>query len=152
MLFVLTVCAAVGVHARSAVSQPGSISSISSLRRLRGGLDESSEEPTDALLQATFACNRLYSTVLAEAMSEVSSLRKSIAAGETVPEFGSKADDLLANAAAKFEAETPEGDADVTSLYKDKQEELTDVLTTNLEPVFTSQIALLKEGACAARH
>lgn len=137
---------AAGLSARSALLSAPGAQPLHVLHRLRGGLDDSAEEPSDALLQATFACNRLYTTVLSEAMSEVSALRKSIAAGEAVPEFGAKADEILANAAAKFEAEAPDGDADVSGLYKDKEEELNEVLTSNLEPVFASQIGLLKEG------
>jgi hypothetical protein len=99
------------------------------------------------LLQATFSCNRLYSEVLAEAMAEVAALRKAVSTGEAVPAFGSKADGLLTDAADKFEAATPVGDAEVSALYKSKAEELSDVLVTSLEPIFVQQISLLKEGA-----
>lgn len=111
--------------------------------RLRGGL----EEPSDSLLQATFACNRLHATVLAEAMSEVAALRKTISGGDAVPDLGAKVDALLTDAAQKFAAETPEGDAEVTAIYKDKAEELREVVTASLEPLFLQQIILLKEGA-----
>jgi len=80
-------------------------------------------------------------------MSEVAALRKAIGTGEAVAEFGSKADALLADAAQKFAAETPEGDEEVTGLYKDKAEELREVVTASLEPIFVKQVALLKEGA-----
>ena len=109
---------------------------------LRGG----ASEPSDALLQATFAANRLTSSVLADATGEISALRKRVAGGEAVLTFGAKADELLADALNKFEAETPKGDAEVSALYQSKSEELRLTLMTSLEPVFVQQIVLLKDG------
>ena len=142
----LLVALVAGAAARSSMPRPAVGTSAATLRRLRGGAGE----PSDALLQATFACNRLYARVLAETLSEVATLRKAIGAGEAVPAFGEKADAVLADATAKFEAEMPEGDAEVTGLYKDKAQELSDMITTSLEPLFASQIGLLREGACCS--
>lgn len=74
-------------------------------QRLRGG----AAEVSDDMLQATFACNRLYASVLADASAEVAELRKLTAGGEAVPDFGTKADDLLTEAAEKFASSTPAG-------------------------------------------
>ena len=52
-----------------------------SLMRLSGG---ASNEPSDALLQATYACNQLSAATLADAQGEVAALRKSVAGGEAV--------------------------------------------------------------------
>ena len=134
MKLVIALFASVGAS-RSAVLRPqGAVN----LLRLRGG----AQEPSDTLLQATFACNKLHTTVLAEAQSGVAALRKAISTGEAVPAFGEKSDALLADAVAKFSAEMPEGDAEVTGLYKDKAEELSEVVTMGLEPLFTAQISL----------
>ena len=114
----------------------------SALLSLRGGA-----EPSDAVLQATYACNQLCASVLADAQGEVAALRKSVAGGEAVPAFGAKADELLADARDKFEAETPKGDAEVTALYKGKGEELRAAIVTSLEPAFSQQICLLKDAA-----
>jgi hypothetical protein len=111
---------------------------------LRGG---SVEEPSDAVLQATFACNELYGQVLADATQDVGSLRKSVSGGEAVPTFGAKADEVIADAAAKFEADTPKGDAEVSAIYQSRAEELRATLVTSLEPVFAQQITLLKDAA-----
>ena len=74
-------------------------------------------------------------------------MRKSVASGEVVSDLGSKADALFADAAEKFAAGTPAGEADVMALYKAKAEELRAALSTALEPVYVAQIALLKDGA-----
>jgi len=113
-----------------------------SLLELRGGA-----EPSDAILQATYACNSLSSSVLADAQGEVASLRKSVSGGEAIPAFGSKADDLISDALGKFEAETPKGDSEVTALYQRKAEELRGALETSLEPAFAQQICLVKDAA-----
>ena len=115
-----------------------------SLMRLSGG---ASNEPSDALLQATYACNQLSAATLADAQGEVAALRKSVAGGEAVPTFGAKADELVADALDKFEAESPKGDADVTSLYATRAEELRGAIVGSLEPVFVQQICLLKDAA-----
>ena len=117
-----------------------------SLRRalhLSGG----ASEPTDALLQATYACNELSASTLADGQAEVAALRKSVAGGEAIPTFGAKADELVADALDKFEADTPKGDADVTALYAARGEELKSALLSSLEPVFAQQICLLKDAA-----
>lgn len=113
------------------------------MRVLRGG----AEEVSDALLQATFACNRLYATVLAEAASDVAMLRKAAAAGEDTSGFGAKADLLLTESADKFASGTPAADEEVTALYTAKAEELQAALLVSLEPVFVKVISLVKEGA-----
>jgi len=109
--------------------------------RLRGG----SDSPSDALLQATFACNKLYASVLAEASAEIAMIRKSVA--EDVSGFGAKADAVLGDAAAKFSAGTPEGDEEVGAVYAAKGEELQSALMTGLEPVFAKVLSAVKEGA-----
>lgn len=140
-------CSCAQVHARYAAA--GVITPLRSSRfgeatlSLRGGANE----PSDSLLQATFAANRLTSSVLADASGEIAALRKRVAGGEAVPAFGAKADELLADALNKFEAETPKGDVEVSSLYQNKAEELRSTLTASLEPVFVQQIVLLKDGA-----
>ena len=143
---VCVIAAATGAHARSAIA-PGASTRVgraasSALLTLRGG-----EEPSDALLQATYSCNQLYSSVLADAMSEVAALRKSVAGGEAVPTFGAKADEIVADACDKFEAEAPNGDAEVSAVYNSRAEELRATLVTSLEPVFVQQICLLKDAA-----
>jgi len=147
MLAVLALCAVAhaGSSSRSVVASSRRSLSAGAVEalQLRGG----AAEPSDTLLQATFACNRLHATVLAEAMSEIAALRKIIATGEPVAGFGVKADALLTDAAQKFAAETPAGDAEVTALYNDKAEELREVATASLEPLFVQQISLLKESA-----
>ena len=60
---VVAVC---GAAARSAVHTPSGVRSPA-INRLRGG----ASEPSDALLQATFASNALYASTLAEAAAEV---------------------------------------------------------------------------------
>lgn len=127
---------------RSAVRAPAG-SSRPAVDRLRGG----KSEPSDALLQATFASNALYSSTLAEANAEVAMLRKSVSAGEAVSSLGAKADAIFTEAADKFAAGTPAGEADVMALYKAKAEELRSALSTALEPVFVGQISLLKDAA-----
>jgi len=111
---------------------------------LRGG---SVEEPSDAVLQATFACNELFGQVLGDAVQEVSALRKSVTGGEAVPTFGAKADEVIADAVGKFEAAMPKGDAEVSAIYQSRAEELRATLVTSLEPVFVQQICLLKDAA-----
>jgi len=128
---------AAAVTARSAVTSPR-------LWRVRGG---SLDEPSDALLQATFACNGLFASTLADAGAEITSLRAVIDAGDVHPNFGVKADAILADAMDKFTAETPAGDGDVSSLYAEKAEELKAALISRLEPAFVQQIALLRDGA-----
>jgi hypothetical protein len=143
---VCVLAAATGAHARSAIAHGASTrvgrAATSALLTLRGG-----EEPSDALLQATYSCNQLYSSVLADAMSEVAALRKSVAGGEAVPTFGAKADEIVADACDKFEAEAPKGDAEVSAVYSSRAEELRATLVTSLEPVFVQQICLLKDAA-----
>jgi len=129
--------------ARSAVHAAGRAPGRAVVNRLRGG----AAEPSDTLLQATFACNALYSSTLADSAAEVALMRKSVASGEVVADLGTKADALFADAAEKFAAGTPAGEADVMALYKAKAEELRASLSTALEPVFVAQIALLKDGA-----
>jgi len=136
-----------GSEARSAVaaasaSRASRSGRESPLLALRGGA-----EPSDALLQATFSCNQLYSSVLSDAMSEVNALRKSVTGGEAVPTFGAKADELIADAVDKFEAEAPKGDAEVSAVYSSRGEELRSTLVTSLEPVFVQQVCLLKDAA-----
>ena len=144
-------CAA-SAHARSASTMPSASHSLplrpargsgALLERLRGGGDE----PSDAVLQATFACNQLGATVVADSMAEVAALRKSVASGEAVPTFGAKADELVSDAMDKFEAEMPKGDAEVAAIYLGKAEELRSTLVTSLEPVFVQQITILKDAA-----
>ena len=74
-------------------------------------------------------------------------LRKTVAGGEVVANLGAKAEALFADAADKFAAGTPAGEAEVMALYKAKAEELRAALSTALEPVFVAQLALLKDGA-----
>ncbi len=139
---------ALAVAGRGAVLDPTRGSAVcpttrlSALRRVRGG-----GEPSDALLQATFACNRLYASVLAEATAELGVLRKSVAGGEAGDNFGGAADALLTGVAEKFAAGTPAGDAEVTALYAAKAEELASSVMTALEPVYVQQIAACKESA-----
>ncbi|KAL1520354.1 hypothetical protein AB1Y20_021944 [Prymnesium parvum] len=142
MLTPLLLCAISSASARSALLHSSPARARDALSLLRGG-----GEPSDELLQATFACNRLHATVLAEATSELAALRKTLRGGEAVQGFGAKADELLSSAAAKFEAEAPKGESDVSSLYKDKAEELHEVLMTSLEPLFSMQLSLLKDAA-----
>jgi hypothetical protein len=136
---VVAVC---GAAARSAVHTPGGVRR-STIDRLHGG----ASEPSDSLLQATFASNALYASTLAEAAAEVSMLRKSVGASEIVPNLGAKADALFSEAADKFAAGTPAGEADVMALYKAKAEELRGALSTAVEPVFVAQITLIKDAA-----
>ena len=124
------------VHTCSGVRSPA-------INRLRGG----ASEPSDALLQATFASNALYASTLAEAAAEVAMLRKSVGASEIVPNLGAKAEALFTEAADKFAAGTPAGEADVMALYKAKAEELRTALSTAVEPVFVAQITLIKDAA-----
>jgi len=131
-----------GVAGRSAISSPMLASRGGSLLELRGGA-----EPSDAILQATYACNALSSSVLADAQGEVAALRKVVTGGEAIPAFGEKVDALIADALDKFETETPKGDAEVTALYQSKGDELRAALVTSLEPAFTQQICLLKDAA-----
>eukprot|EP00965_Chrysotila_dentata_P253971 6211722-Pleurochrysis_carterae.AAC.1 len=143
-----------GVAARSAVlsTQPAQ-SQISlvrhasganaRLRCLRGG----ASEPSDALLQATFACNRLYASVMAEAAAEVVMLRKAAATGEDARDFGAKVDTLLSDAAEKFAAGTPAGNEEVAELYAAKAEELQTALLVAVEPIFVRVLGTLKEAA-----
>ena len=137
-------------HGRSAVSAPPAslrpVRGPSPLLDLRGG----DAEPSDALLQATYSCNELYSSVLTDAMGEVAGLRKSVASGEAVPTFGAKADELITDALDKFEAGAPKGDTEVNGVYNSRAEELRGALVTSLEPVFVQQICLLKDGASRA--
>ena len=140
----LLVSLAGGVRGRAAVSQGALRPARGAVLALRGG---GGDEPSDAVLQATYACNALSSTVLADAMSEVAALRKSVTSGEAVPSFGTKADELIGDAVSKFEADMPQGDAQVSAVYGAKAEELRSTLATSLEPVFTQQICLLKDGA-----
>ena len=142
-LLAVAVC---GAAARSAVHTPGGVRRAT-IDRLHGG----AAEPSDALLQATFASNALYASTLAEAAAEVSMLRKSVGASEIVPNLGAKADALFSEAADKFAAGTPAGEADVMALYKAKAEELRAALSTAVEPVFVSQITLIKDGAPSER-
>ena len=114
------------------------------LLRLRGGAEDS---PSDALLQATFACNKLYASVLAEASAEVAMLRKSVVSGEEVSSFGGKADAVLGDAGDKFASGTPEGDEEVSALYAAKGEDLQAALMTSLEPVFAKVLGAIKESA-----
>merc|ERR1719199_914451 len=100
----------------------------SQLLGLRGG----AREPTDALLQATFACNQLYSSVLSDAMSEIGALRKSVAGGEAVRSFGAKADEIVSDALDKFEAAAQNGDAEVSAVYSNRAEELRAALLMSL--------------------
>ena len=74
-------------------------------------------------------------------------LRKSVGASEIVPNLGAKADALFSEAADKFAAGTPAGEADVMALYKAKAEELRGALSTAVEPVFVAQITLIKDAA-----
>lgn len=106
-------CAALaGVAARSAVLRGGGavqahgLSSPRSLvaLRLRGGA-----EPSEELLQATFACNRLYAACLAEASAEVAMLRKAVAGAEELSGFGAKADAIITAAENRFAAGAPAG-------------------------------------------
>jgi len=136
---VVAVC---GAAARSAVHTPSGVRSPA-INRLRGG----ASEPSDALLQATFASNALYASTLAEAAAEVAMLRKSVGASEIVPNLGAKAEALFTEAADKFAAGTPAGEADVMALYKAKAEELRTALSTAVEPVFVAQITLIKDAA-----
>jgi hypothetical protein len=110
---------------------------------LRGG----AAEPSDALLQATYACNQLSAQVLSDAMSEVAALRKGVSGGETIPTFGAKVDEIVADAVDKFTANTPKGESDVSALYQAKGEEVRAALVTSLEPVFVQQVCLLKDAA-----
>ena len=142
-LLAVAVC---GAAARSAVHTPGGVRRAT-IDRLHGG----AAEPSDALLQATFASNALYASTLAEAAAEVSMLRKSVGASEIVPNLGAKADALFSEAADKFASGTPAGEADVMALYKAKAEELRAALSTAVEPVFVSQITLIKDGAPSER-
>eukprot|EP00322_Chrysochromulina_rotalis_P003344 CAMPEP_0115850306 /NCGR_PEP_ID=MMETSP0287-20121206/11897_1 /TAXON_ID=412157 /ORGANISM="Chrysochromulina rotalis, Strain UIO044" /LENGTH=302 /DNA_ID=CAMNT_0003304301 /DNA_START=1 /DNA_END=909 /DNA_ORIENTATION=+ len=130
------------VPPRSAVGAPATRASRGALA-LRGG----AAEPSDALLQATYSCNQLYSTVLADAMSDVAALRKSVTGGEAVPTFGAKADELISDAVDKFEAEMPKGDTEVSAVYASRAEELRATLVTSLEPVFAQQVILIKDAA-----
>ena len=141
---VLALCAFAAAEARSAIgSSPTRPSrSASSLLNLRGGA-----EPSDALLQATFACNQLYSSVLAEATAEIGVLRKSVTGGEAISSFGAKADEILADAIDKFEGDMPKGEAEVMSVYASRAEELRSTLLASLEPVFVQQVVLLKDAA-----
>jgi len=116
----------------------------SALLRLSGGR---AEEPSDALLQANFACNQLSAATLADAQADVAALRKSVSGGEAIPTFGAKADELVADALDKFEAETPKADAEVTALYETRGEELRSAIMGSLEPVFSQQVCLLKDAA-----
>jgi hypothetical protein len=138
-LLAVAVC---GAAARSAVHTPVGLHR-STIDRLHGG----AAEPSDALLQATFASNALYASTLAEASAEVSMLRKSVGAAEIVPNLGAKAEALFSEAADKFAAGTPAGEADVMALYKAKAEELRAALSTAVEPVFVAQITLIKDAA-----
>lgn len=138
---------AVFIAAAAAFSAPRSQTRSSpaprSVLALRGG----GGEPSEAMLQATFACNRLYASCLAEANAEVAMLRKTVAAGEDLSGFGAKADAVLADAEDKFSAGTPAGDADVAQLYADKKEELSEAVLTSIEPAFVKALAALKETA-----
>merc|ERR1719393_1129774 len=140
----LALCLAASAEARHAVSASGGLRSQrgAALMALRGGA-----EPSDAVLQATYACNQLSASVLADAQAEVAALRKSVTGGEAIPTFGAKADELVADALDKFEAESGKGDAEVTALYDAKGEELRAAIVASLEPVFVQQICLLKDAA-----
>lgn len=137
----LCLCLA-SASARPAVSSAALRPSRASLLALRGG-----SEPSGALLQATYACNALFSSVLDDAKGEVAALRKVVSGGEAVASFGSKADELVADAVAKFQADAPKAEGDVASLYESKAEDLAEALRMCLEPVFVQQLCLLKDAA-----
>ena len=134
------VCSSAAERA-AVLSRPSShAGSLLPQQRLRGGA-----APSDEMLQATFACNRLYASVLADASAEVAALRKAVAGGEAIPDFGTRADMLLTEAAEKFSSSNPKGD--MAELYDAKAEELEAAVFMSLEPAFAQQIGLLKEGA-----
>jgi len=110
--------------------------------QLRGG-----GEPSDSMLQAAYSCNSLYSSVLADAMTQVSALRKSVSMGEPIPTFGSDADALISDAISKFNSAIPKAQPEILSIYEEKADELKTTLANSLEPIFTRQVSLLKEGA-----
>ena len=142
LLFVSALC--LSAHARTVAPGAGLRSpSRTALLRLSGG----AAEPSDALLQATYACNQLSGTTLADAQAEVAALRKSVVGGEAVPTFGAKADEIIGDALDKFDAESPKGDAEVTALYAARGEELRAAITASLEPLFVQQLVLLKDAA-----
>jgi len=131
-------------HGRS-VSAPlrAGRDAASSLLRLSGG----AAEPSDTLLQATYACNQLSAAALADAQAEIAALRKSVTGGEAIPTFGAKADELVGDALDKFDADSPKGDAEVSEIYGARAEELRAAIMASLEPVFAQQICLLKDAA-----
>jgi len=147
----LLVCVALtGVAARAAVLRPGAVVQPSALGarsagaalRLRGG-----SEPSEAVLQATFACNRLYATCLAEANEGVALLRKMVATAEDLSGFGAKADALLADAQTRFDAGVPSASEEIAELYAAKKEELMAAVLASIEPAFVRALAEIKEAS-----
>lgn len=145
----LLLCGALwAVDARSVVQRgsvdarlqrQGSRAAVGALR-LRGGA-----EPSEEVLQATFACNRLFASCLADANAEVAMLRKMVANAEDLSSFGAKADAILSDAEEKFVAGTPSGSKEIAELYEAKKAELAEAVLTSIEPSFVRALSALKE-------
>jgi hypothetical protein len=112
---------------------------------LRGGA-----EPSEEVLQATFACNRLFASCLADANAEVAMLRKMVANAEDLSSFGAKADAIMSDAEGKFAAGTPSGSKEIAELYEAKKAELTEAVLTSIEPSFVRALSALKEMSLEA--
>mmetsp|Transcript_30541 Transcript_30541/g.83660 ORF Transcript_30541/g.83660 Transcript_30541/m.83660 type:complete len:348 (+) Transcript_30541:300-1343(+) len=113
--------------------------------RLRGGA-----EPSEEVLQATFACNRLFASCLADANAEVSMLRKMVANAEDLSGFADKADAIISNAEEKFAAGTPSGSQEIAELFAGKKAELVEAVLTSIEPSFVRALSALKETCLEA--
>jgi hypothetical protein len=145
----LLLCGALWAVAARSVVQRGSLdtrlprqgsrAAVAALR-LRGGA-----EPSEELLQATFACNRLFASCLAEANKDVVMLRRMVANSEDLTGFGAKADAIVSDAETKFMAGTPSGSQEIAELYEAKKAELVDAVLTSIEPSFVRALAALKE-------
>ena len=134
-----------GACARGTVGRSSSTLPGAARRALH--LSGGASEPTDALLQATYACNELSAIALQPMARRELGNAQECGGRRGDPAFGAKADELVADALDKFEADAPKGDADVTALYAASGEELKSALLSSLEPVFAQQICLLKDAA-----
>jgi len=94
-------------------------------------------------------CDSAFCRVIDESLKEITSLKKIIDEGSSVPNLGQKADQICNSAIERFSQEAPLKDDDKSceAIYDKKIEDLERMLDSPLHVVYLKQLSILREKA-----
>lgn len=104
------------------------------------GRDNGSES-----VMSAYECNEAFSAALGDAHQKLESLSATLANGETIDDFGTRAEEIITAAVAKYDKETEKYRDE--AIQSRKRHELESIIDTSQHAIFMKQMQLLRENA-----